>query len=360
MRILDKYLIKQFILPFLYCVLIFISLYVVIDLFDHLDEILKERVEPAVLGRYYLSFVPLIFVQTAPIALLLSIIYSLGILNRYNEIIAMRTNGISILRIITPFIIVGLILSLINFVISDKIIPKSSVIQESIKQEKMKRGPGKKVVLADVTAYGVPNRLIYIKSYNVTQEELSDITIFEQDKKGIIRSKIIASRAKWQGKNWIFYNVTIYNLDNDGQIIGAPSSYEEKALDIREGPEDFQKQQTDPMFMSYRKLKHDIDRLEWIGKQKTKRMLVDLYCKLSFPFVNLIIILVGIPLALAIKAKGGLLMGLGLSMAVGFLYYAVMAVSVALGKGGFIPPLLSAWLANIIFAGIAVVALKKI
>ncbi|MEA3560579.1 MAG: LptF/LptG family permease [Candidatus Omnitrophota bacterium] len=359
MRILDRYLIKQFILPFLYCILIFIVLYVIIDIFDHLDEILREQIELVILGRYYLAFIPIIFIQTTPIALLLSTIYTLGTLNRHNEITAMRTNGISIFRIINPFIITGLILSLLSFVIADKIVPKSSAITASIKQEEMKRGPKKENLLTDVTAYGIPNRLIYIKNYDIKRKELSGIIILEQDKTGMIISKIIANQAKWEGKNWRFYNITIYNLDNDGNIIGAPLNYAEKVLDIRERPEDLQKQQTDPMFLSYRELRHNINKFKWVGKERTKRLLIDLYCKISFSFVNLIIILIGIPLALAIKARGGLLMGLGVSMAVGFLYYTTMAISVALGKGGLLPPLLSAWLANIIFAGIGIIALKK-
>jgi len=358
MRTLDRYLLKQIVSPFLYCIAIFTFLYVVIDLFENLDEILSERITFLTIGQYYLNFVPLIFVQTASVAMLVSTIYVLVTLNNHNEITAMRTTGISVLRIVTPFLIAGFIVSVLCFLISDKVVPRTSGITSSIKQEKIKRGP-KASKLENVTVYGVPNRLIYVKTYDIKNELLNDIIILEQNKNRIIQSKIIAREAKWKNGRWNFYDVTIYKLDRDGRIKGIPVNYEEKFLDIREKPEDFQKYQIDPTLMSYRELEKYINRFRGIEERTVRRLLVDLYCKISFSFTSFVIILIGIPVALFIRAKRGILLALSLSMVVGFVYYAVMALSAALGKAGFIPPLLSAWLANIIFGTAGIMILRR-
>ncbi len=360
MRTLDRYILKQIISPFLYCIAIFTFLYIVIDLFENLDEILKEHIALSTLGRYYLNFIPLMFIQTSSIAMLVSTTYVLVNLNRHNEITAMRTAGISILRISTPFLIMAFMVSVLCFLVSDKVVPRTSVITSSIKQEEMKRGPRKATKLSNVTLYGTQNRLIYVKSYDIENESLNDIIILEQDKNRIIQSKIIARQAKWKGSEWKFYDVTVYKLDREGRIKETPLNYEEKFLGIREKPEDFQKSQTDPMLMSYRELKNYINKFRGIGEQTVRRLLVDLYCKVSFSFTSFIIVLIGIPTVLVIKAKRGLLLVLGLSMAIGFIYYAAMALSAGLGKAGFIPPLLSAWLANIIFGTAGIVILRRL
>ncbi|MBN1871024.1 MAG: LptF/LptG family permease, partial [Candidatus Omnitrophica bacterium] len=76
MRLLDKYLLRHFIVPFLFCLVMFVVIYSVIDLFDKLNEMIENKIDLAVLLPYYLNFAPLIFVQMTPIAVLISIMYS--------------------------------------------------------------------------------------------------------------------------------------------------------------------------------------------------------------------------------------------------------------------------------------------
>mgnify|MGYP001346064091 FL=1 len=134
MKILDKYIVKYFILPFIYCLAVFIVLYIIIDLFGHLDEILKQNIKMGILWEYYISMIPLIIMQTAPVASLISAIYVLGTLNKYGEITAMRAAGISIHRILMPFIYIGLAITILIFALSEKVLPESMRKAESIKE----------------------------------------------------------------------------------------------------------------------------------------------------------------------------------------------------------------------------------
>lgn len=346
----------------MYCILSFILLYIILDLFDHIDEILRQKVGMNILARYYLSFIPFIFVQTAPVATLLSTLYILSGLNKNNEIIAMKANGISTIRIITPFLILGLIISILIFLVNDKVVSQSSLIFTTIKEEEIKKSivHKKEKILSDVTFYGTKNRLFYIKTYDVAKATLKDVIILTHDKRNAVRSKIIAREAQWEGDKWRFYDATIYSLNEKGKIIGEPINYAEKIIDIEEEPKDFQRRQREPTFMSFYELKNYISKFEDISPQTIRKLLVDLYYKVSFPFVNLVILLIGIPFGLMTKMRGGLLRGIGTSIAIVFPYYCLMAVSYALGKAGILPPLLSAWIANIVFGAGGIILIAKV
>ena len=134
-----------------------------------------------------------------------------------------------------------------------------------------------------------------------------------------------------------------FRLDSSGRIIGEPEFYEEKQLDIEETPAEFKKRRHQTEFMSFGELKEYIERLSFEGGATIRNLKVDLNQKAALPFVNLIVVLVA-------TRRGGALVGVGISVAIVFGYYAVMSVSLALGKAGFIHPILAAWLTNIIFA----------
>ena len=138
MKIIDKYLLKHFTGPFFFCLVLFVFLYAVIDLFDNLNEMVESGVELWVLLPYYLNSVPLIVVQTAPIAVLVSIMLSLGTFNRNNEIIAMRASGISLLRILAPLIAAGFLISAAIFIVSDRVVPDTTMNVSEIREEKIK------------------------------------------------------------------------------------------------------------------------------------------------------------------------------------------------------------------------------
>lgn len=103
MKIIDRYISREFLFPFVNCMVLFVSLYVIIDLVSRLEDILKNHVDISVLLQYYLAFLPIIFVRTAPIAVLLSTLYVLGNFSKYNEITALKASGQNVWRIALPF-----------------------------------------------------------------------------------------------------------------------------------------------------------------------------------------------------------------------------------------------------------------
>ena len=364
MKILDKYIAKYFILPLLFCLAVFIILYIIINLFGRLDEILRQNIHIPILIEYYLLMMPLIIIQTAPVASLISTIYVLGTLNKYGEITAMRAAGISILRILMPFIYIGFVISILIFSISEKILPESMKKAASIRENYLdrtdKNKPINKKAINNIAFYGKNNRLIFINNFDPPSKIAMGITILEQDKKDNVSLKINAHQAKWQDGKWIFSDILMYKLDDKGMVIGSPEFFQDKILDM-EKPKDLISRGTDYEYMNFTDLGNYIKNFSETSPKLITRLRVDLYQKLSIPFASLVVILIGAGFALRVRQRGKAtaLLGIGMSIVIGFIYYAFMASCIALGKSGILPVFVSAHLANILFGSIGIFLIKN-
>lgn len=349
---------------FIGCVLLFLFLYVIIDLFSNLDDLLKQRVAIELLAKYYLAFLPIIFVQTSPIACLLATVYSLGNLNRDNEILAMRSTGWSIFRLTHMLILFGLLISIFVFVANEKFVYTAQERMKAVKQQfdaQAVRQQKQDEIIKNLSIYGLSNRLFFVGKFSTKDNTMENITILQQDERQDLTAKIIANKASWDGKLWKFYQVQTFNLNAKGRVIGEPRYSEEEIMDIPESPQDFLNQRKLPEFMNIQQLENYIWKLSKSGaKSIVHSMKVDLYSRYAFPFTSLIIIFLGIPFSMKIRKKVVGLSSIGVSVILCFLYYVTNAVCIALGKGGLLPPLLSAWLANIIFFGLSLYLIAEL
>ena len=366
MRILNRYILGSMVKIFLGCILIFMMLYVIIDIFNHLDELLKQKINIQLLLVYYLNFLPLIFVQVSPFACLLGCLYTLGILNRNNEIIAMRTSGLSIFHITKDLIIFASIVAIFVFLINDRIVPKSEIIKQNIEIQMQKKEKDRdesekyKEVIPNLSIYGLKNRLFFINKFIIRENTMEGITILEHDEYANLRKKIVASKGIYKEGLWHFYECMTYIFDNNAGLIDRPKYVPEQLMDIAESPDDFLKQRQKPEFMSVAQLNDYIWRL---SKSKSKTLIrnlhVDLYQRFFMPLTCLVILIVGIPFSLMMRRRATGLSSLGIAIMVGFLYYVVNAISIAFGKAGILPALLSVSLSHILFLTLALYLIRE-
>jgi lipopolysaccharide export system permease protein len=360
MKIIDRYMFKGFVLPFLWCMFIFIVMAVIIDIFSFIDDIVKYKIPVGSLIAFYVYYCPMIFVQVTPMAALLSTIYLLSNLNKHNEIIAMKASGFSLWRIILPLLIMGFVLSGIVFMVNDKLIPISSKVSNLIRREELEKHRAAKHarILDNIALYGSGNRIIFARSYDTEKKTLEDIIIHEHDSNQNIISKTTASSAVWTAEGWKFNKAIIYNTDGFGRLLGNPSFFEEKIIPIKERPSEFANKELRAEFMSFRELKRYIANFRGAGARIVRSLLVELHYKVALSFISLVIILLGVPFAIA-STRGGLIIGVGMSVVLGLLYYAAISVGIAFGKTGFLPPLMAAWMGNLVFAGIGIYLINK-
>ncbi|MFH0763049.1 MAG: LptF/LptG family permease [Candidatus Omnitrophota bacterium] len=353
MRILDRYILKSVVLIFLSCVFVFLFLYITIDLLTNLEDILKYKVSLSMLIQYYLCFLPIMFVQVSPFACLLSTLYAFGKLNHDNEIIAMRSSGLSIVQISKTVILLGAIISLFAFWVNDRLLPQSLAMTEKIR-EQMWEGErnsrlGKENIITNLTMYGLKNRLYFINKFYAATNTMEGIIILQQDNKQNVVKKIVANKGAYKDRMWEFQQCITYNFSADGRMIDEPQYFEKEIMAIPEAPHDFVNQRQRPSYMTIAQLEDYIWKFSKSGATTiTRNLKVDLYQKFFSPFTNMIIILLGIPFSLLMRRRATGLSSIGLSIMMGFLYYVLEAISIALGKGGVLFPALAASLSHII------------
>jgi len=260
-----------------------------------------------------------------------------------------------------PLIVTGMLISVAVFLVNDRVVPKTTMKANEIKEEyidsakRRKKGKKGKKILENLALYGKGHKIIYVRKYSSYDNKIEDIIIHDQDKSQNIISKTTARYAEWIEGKWYGKDIVFFPLDSDGRIIGDPEFYDEGLLNIKETPADFRKRSHQSRFMSfelmsYGELEEYIERLSFESGPTVRNMKVALNQKVAFPFVNVIVVLIASPFALIHTRKGGVMLGIAISMVLVFGYYAFMTISLALGRSGFVEPALSAWMSNIVFA----------
>lgn len=353
MRILDRYIFRAVALPYLHSLIAFVAIYVVIDLFGHLDEIVKSHITGKMLFIFYGYLIPKIFVQVSPVAMLIATMLALGNLAKNNEIIAMRSSGIGLWNILRPVIIFGFFTSCIMLWCDDKIATKTYRIHMNIKKEWFeKKRSNKPKVISDVTLYGDKNRIIYARYFYPDPPILEGIIIHQQDNNLNVISKTSVQKAHWEGNRWLGTNIVRYDLNKDGQIKGGPLLLKEGILDIKERPDEFKMQRFKVEFMNFEQLKNYIQKFSGIGGSLLHKLSVEAHNRIAFPFINLVVILIGSSITLTSR-RGGRLFWLAVGFSIGVLFYSILAISLAMGRAGILPPIVSAWMTNLLFTIIA-------
>ncbi len=394
MRILDKYILRFFFASLLWCILAFVSFYIIIDLFGRLNIIMERKTPLEIVINYYLSLIPLVFVQMCPLAALLSTMHTLANFSKNNELTAAVAGGIHPHRILVPFILSAFILSLISMVVNEKNVPDAARNAYRIKEIRIK-GIKEQYLWRDRIFYGSANRKFYVKLLDAKKNFLERIEITEYSQNGVELSKFHANTGRWirvesnTGKRvkseWLFYNATLREFDSGGRVKltiqadevkvdergwvflkGNVSTSEGKKFfqttthklpKIEEIPEDFTKKQLRAQEMNFQELSGYIKRLQKMGFNPQSE-LVSLHNKISLPFANLVVILIGIPFAVR-QRRGGILVGFGNALAICLIYYLLQSVGSVLGES-FIPAILGAWFANVIFTVYGIINLRRV
>jgi lipopolysaccharide export system permease protein len=352
MRILEKYIFKSFISALLFCIVLLMVLGVIGDILGFLDDIFKKNIPLLSILMFYFYFAPFAFVNMVPFAALLSSVYVFNSLSKNQEVTAVITSGMSLWKIMRPVILVTFVLCLVTFIVNDRFVPSSMEKANRIRREDLESADkDKRHMIKNLAIYGKGNQIIFAKSYTPKTKTLKNVIIHKQDKDRVIKKKISARLAKWRSGNggyWFGKDVIIFNVDPSGNFVGDPEVHNSKKLPIIEIPKDFLINQWDPRLMSYSQLKKHISIFRKTSPMAVRRLLVDLNYKLSFPFAAMAIVMVGIPFSIT-TGRVNALIGMAKGIAVAMLYLPVMAISLALGKGGMFPPVVAAWLSNVLF-----------
>ncbi|MFA4916215.1 MAG: LPS export ABC transporter permease LptG [Syntrophales bacterium] len=359
MKILDRYISKEFSKLFLLIITSFISLYLIVDFFGKIRMFLSNDASLYQIASYFSYTIPMSISLTSPVAVLLTALITFGSLSRHGEITAMKANGVSLYRVSLAPIIISLIISIFAFLISEIITPYTNRKADHIKYVEVQKREVPGVFMQNQIWYRGEKGIYNFKIFDQKTNTLKGITIYYLNQKLALTMRLDAEKAAWKKENgkWVFYNVLIARFPS-----GRSPSLEqlkEHISDIPERPSDFKVIQGDAEKMGCLELKKYIRRIQSEGYDAT-RYRVDMHGKIAFSFVSIILVLIGISFALKPERSGGALQGIGAGIAIGFSYWIVHAFAMSIGYSEVIPPLLSAWLANIIFGSAAVIMFARV
>jgi len=313
-------------------------------LFELMDMLINKKVAWLYIVKLLAYRLPAFLVVTFPISLLASSELAIGRLSTDSEITAMRAGGISLRRIMVPFLIAALAISILAFIINDYIVPEANHISQNIIREiVLKKGPPN--IRRNVFFRDAENRYFYINRLDENNMIMQNIMVYEMTREKFPRT-ITAKTGKWVVDTWKLENGTIYNYDEGGKIT-YEMSFTNMDIIVKEDLQKFFTNQRTPQEMSSKELRQQIDILQRAGAD-TKNFEVDFYIKYSVPFSGLIFVLLGVPLGLRVK-RGSKATGVILSIVLVLLYYVLLSTTRSMGRGGMLTPFLAAWLPNMVF-----------
>lgn len=357
MKILDKYLIKQFIQTILFGLLAFTLLFVLIDLMEKLDDFIDQNVPNFIILQYYFVFIPEILRLMTPVAVLLSALFTAGKLANLNELTAIRSAGVSQFRFMLPFIITSIVISLLSIYFGGFVVPYANKHLTYIEQNFMNKNvfrAGNNIYFQDTNT-----RIVSITFFDVVNNIAHRVSIQEFDKNDITQmtSRIDAIRMiyDFNKKVWILKDGTYRVFYNDRENLQKFSSKEINYLNFV--PDDVIKKQRKPEEMTLPELFKQAMDEQKAGNDNT-RTLIDYHSRIAFAFSSIIVVLFGLPIS-SNKRRGGVALQFGINLLITFIYLVFMKISQAFGKNGVLNPVITAWFANFVFLVAAIINIAR-
>lgn len=348
MRLLDKYILKAFVGPFIFGIFAFTSIFIGTGtLFKIAQYITQYGASLWSVSKAFVLAMPKIVILTFPMSVLLASLMTFSRLSGTSEIVIMRAGGLSFGRLATPVYITAFIISIFAVGFNEFVVPATNhAYQTIIREEIMKKASPKSqehIVIKSMDGDQL-NTLMYAKEYDAKSKTLTQITVQIFDK-GQLQQVENADKAKWNGQYWIMDKGIIYDLSG-GQGVNRTMNFTQQVLPITKDPDKLANEQKDPEEMTIRELRHQIQAYK-AAYTSTNKLEMEMYKRITIPMASFIFALVGAPLGLQ-KNRSSSSAGFAISIVVIFIYYGVMTLSGALGDSGSIPTLLAAWIPNIL------------
>ncbi len=366
MSTLSRYLLREFFKPLVFTILVFIGLYIISQLVDEMRTFVNHHPPLSLIILYYFYRIPYFLVQILPLACLLASLFALGQLARNNELIAMRSCGIGFYRVAFPILAAALLMVGMVMVFNEVVIPYTNPRAHHIKRVNIehKADQSFRSRRDGVTRSASGRRILHIKHLDAWAGHMLGVILLELGPGQTIKRRLDAPRGRWCEGQWIFENGVMRRFNSKGMVTEF-NKFESLSLPFKEAPRDFIREEKDSdqlLAMTLKELRYRINLLKETGSDPRKEE-VNFHLKLSFPFANFILTLLGVSLPFIFptgkRAMIWVAIGFVLTLLTGFFYIGFIAVGSSFGKNGTLPPLLSVWIANIIFGFLGVYLMRK-
>lgn len=352
MKLVNRYLLSQFLRILVLTLCSFVGIYLLIDFFEKIGDFLDHQAR----ASQYLSFlsnsVPVILSQVLPLAVLMTMVLTLGTLGRSNEITAMRACGLSLWRIIRSLMVLALLVSGLQLFVNEYLVPINARNLNQLLEIELKGKPQQSLSQGKIW-YRDQNRIVHIVLAEPEKGRLQGVTIFELDRDSRLERRLTAPAVQYQEDGWRAETLRVRQFNPERGDLVSSEILSNQKLDLGRSPDDFKSGIPKNNELNYLQLSRTVKKLEDEGFDATRQR-VDMHSRLAAPFTCLIMAFLGVPFALQRGRGSSIAVGIGLSLGIGVIYFILQSLILAFGYSGALPPLVAAWAVNLIFLMIGV------
>ncbi|WP_299578225.1 LptF/LptG family permease [uncultured Sunxiuqinia sp.] len=348
LQTIDIYIIKKFLGTFFYSIALIISIAMVFDVSENLDEFIsKDAPINVIIFDYYLNFVPFYANLFSALFTFIAVIFFTSKMAYNSEIIAILSSGVSYARLMRPYMVSAFMIALFSYTLGNYIIPPSN--KKRIEFRSTYIDSPRNYLERNIHRQLSPGVFIYMQSYNTSNDVGYKFTI-EKFEEGKLKSKLEADYIKWdrEDKKWTVNNYVIRDIDGYTETIDTGTKLD---TTLNMTPEDYRVMKNVVETMILPDLNDEIKDMKLRGVNTTE-FEIEKHRRFAGPFSAFILTIIGASLA-SRKVKGGLGLHLGLGILQAFTYIMFMQISTVFALSGAVSPLMGAWIPNILFGALA-------
>lgn len=349
-QLLDRLVLSDLVRFFLFILGGFSALILIITLFQLLDYITRNNIDWSVVANYLLFLLPWILNSVAPIAALVAVMITFGLLHKTNQVVALKASGQSIFRLGAPALVASILLSGFVFVNQDYILPFTNRRQNNLRYliRKGQEPPQTFYQTTNKWIFGNDSRIFNYAYFTPTLNTFARLNVLDLSREPFsITRRLYARRAWWDTstEEWVLENGWERRFEGDRPVAFQP--FKEKRVALAEHPEYFKKEAVGSSSMTLAEVRRAITDLSRSGFDVLD-LRIALQSKIAFPLTCLVMVIVGLPFSFSV-GKRGALYGVAIGLAIGLGYWGLTGLFEQMGRYEMLPPMLAAWGPNMLF-----------
>jgi len=358
MSIIYKYLNREIFKNFGIILMVVVCIYIAVDFFEKIDDFMEAGLPFSRAAWFFIYNIPFVTAQIMPVGLFLAILVVFGMMSKNNEIVALKSSGISIYALLWPVVSVGVLFTILLFFLSEVIVPISTSRANEIWLREVRKEPAVNTREKNVWIKG--NRTItHVTYYNFAEKSLHGISLNRFDRDFNLVRRVDAKKGVFKNGRWVLQQGMVQTFDQKtGEY--RIDFFEDQAEELDFLPEDLKRVMRKSQEMSFKELFNYIKKVEAEGYDATVYR-IDLQAKIAFPFVCIILCVLGTGLSNRGRMREGLPVVVAYGLGIIFLYWIFHSFCVSLGYGEMLPPLIAVWTANAVAlcAGILILVVAE-
>jgi lipopolysaccharide export system permease protein len=351
MRLLDRYVIRNFAQVYFYCIAGFVSIWLIFDISDNISSFIDNHIPLSLVARYYATQLPQVFIILLPVSLLLSLLFALGRMSRANEIVSMLTAGVSLPRVLMPLIGIGLVTVAASMALNYSLAPHSELARKAFLSEAQSR-PGR-YIQGQIFRNRTDSRTWFIQNFLPRGNVFNNVQVLQQDANDNIVTNYIASRASFrpETKTWDLNNVRVVHYDHAGNILEEQFYPSLKVEHWSETPFRLGSANERAEFLSLPELREYLSFNADFPHTLLAPFRTHFQYRLALPWTCFVVVCIAAPLGIGYSRRG-VLSSVASAVILVFSMNFLVHLFLALGEGDRVPAWIAAWAPNLLFTAI--------